>query len=336
MAALKIPDIRFFIGSVAFFTLASRALAVVIGFQIYQITHNALALGWLGLVEAIPALSLVLFGGYAADHFNRHKILLVTRAASCLCAIALALLSWHTHATSVMGLYAVIFLAGIARGFADPAGTAFEAQIIPKELTVNGASWISSMWITCSIAGPGAIGFAFDAWGARGSYLLIAGSFFLSCFWTCLIRPRPQIRPEHQEPVLKSIASGWHFVFRHQPLWAAMVLDLFAVFFGGAMILLPIYANDILHVGAKGLGLLNAAPSVDTNTFNASNLSAFSSQLAVNLHELRMTFLWPQLPNGNVGGGRQTFRVSVAGQLAQNPANGVLFYYNPQFFTNSP
>ena len=262
MAALKIPDLRFFIGSVAFFTLASRALAVVIGFQIYQITRNPLALGWLGLVEAIPAISLVLFGGYVADHFNRHKILMITRTASCFCAVALAFLSWHSHAVSVMGLYAVIFLAGIARGFADPASTAFEAQIIPKELTVNGASWISSMWITCSIAGPAVIGFVFDAWGARGSYLLIAGSFSLSCFWTSRLRPQPQIRPERQGSILKSIASGWHFVFTHQPLWAAMVLDLFAVFFGGAMILLPVYANDILHVGAKGLGFLNAAPSV--------------------------------------------------------------------------
>ena len=261
-AALKIPDIRFFIGSVAFFTLASRALAVVIGFQIYQITHNPLALGWLGLVEAVPALSLVLFGGYTADHWDRHKILLITRAASCLCAVAMAFLSWHSHAASLLGLYAMIFLAGIARGFADPASTAFEAQIIPKELTVSGASWISSMWITCSIAGPAAIGFIFDAQGASGSYLIIAGSFVVSFFCTLLVRPKPQIKPERHEPVLKSIAAGWHFVFTHQPLWAAMVLDLFAVLFGGAMILLPIYANDILHVGAKGLGLLNAAPSV--------------------------------------------------------------------------
>jgi hypothetical protein len=81
-AALKIADVRFFIGSVGFFTLASRALAVVIGFQIYQITHNPLSLGWLGLVEAVPALSLVLFGGYVADHFNRRKIILITRTAS--------------------------------------------------------------------------------------------------------------------------------------------------------------------------------------------------------------------------------------------------------------
>jgi len=219
IAALKLPDVRLFIGSVGFFTAASRALAVVIGFQIYQITHNALALGWLGLVEAIPALSLVLFGGYVADHFNRDKILLITRGVSCLCALAMALLSCRGHETPVMGLYAMIFLAGIARGFADPAGTAIEAQIIPKELTVNGSSWISSTWISCSIAGPTLIGFVFDAWGAVGSYLLIAASFAVAFAWTFLFRPGPQIKPQHQEPILKSIASGWRFVFTHQPLW---------------------------------------------------------------------------------------------------------------------
>jgi MFS family permease len=261
-AALKIADVRFFIGSVGFFTLASRALAVVIGFQIYQITHNPLSLGWLGLVEAVPALSLVLFGGYVADHFNRRKIILITRTASCLCAIALVLLSLKIHTASLLGLYAVIFLAGVARGFADPANTAFEAQVVPKHLTMNAASWISSTWIACSIMGPAAIGFIFDAWGAAGSYAVIAGCFILSLLLTLGILPKPQPPVERQEPMLKGIATGWQFVFSHQPLWGAMALDLFAVLFGGAMILLPVYANDILHVGAKGLGLLNAAPSL--------------------------------------------------------------------------
>ncbi len=260
-AALKIADIRFFIGSVGFFTLASRSLTVVIGFQIYRLTHSPLALGWLGLVEAIPAISLVLVGGYVADHFNRRKILLITRAASCLCAIALAALSTQQHATSIFGLYAVIFLAGVARGFADPANTAFEAQLVPKTLTVNAASWIGSTWIGCSIIGPAMIGFVFDAWGASGSYLLITGFFILSWVFTALIAPKPQTMPLHKESLAKSIRIGWRFVFSHQPLWAAIMLDLFAVLFGGAIALLPIYADDILHVGAKGLGLLNAAPA---------------------------------------------------------------------------
>lgn len=261
-AALQIADIRLFIGSVGFFTLASRALAVVIGFQIYKITHNPLALGWLGLVEAIPALSLVLFGGYVADHFNRRKILIITRTVSCLCATSLALLSIEVHQDSLLALYAVIFIAGIARGFADPAGTAFEAQVIPLHLTVSGASWISTTWISCSIIGPVIIGFIFESYGAVASYLVITLFFFLSCICTFLIAPKIQDIPTIKESIFKSIGSGWKFVFGNQPLLGALALDLFAVLFGGVMILLPVYASDILHIGAKGLGLLNAAPSM--------------------------------------------------------------------------
>ena len=119
--ALQLAEIRLFLGSVGCFTLASRALAVVIGFQIYRITRSPLALGWLGLIEAIPALSLVPFGGYVADRFNRRAILLITRAVSSVCAILLATLSWRSRAGSLPGLYAMIFFAGIARGFAAPA-----------------------------------------------------------------------------------------------------------------------------------------------------------------------------------------------------------------------
>jgi MFS family permease len=247
---------------VGFFTLGSRSLAVIIGFQIYKITHSALCLGWLGLVEAIPALSLVLIGGYVADHFNRRKILLITRASSCVCGLALAALSMQSYAHSLIGLYSVIFLAGIARGFADPANSAFEAQVVPKTITVNASSWISSAWIGCSVIGPAVIGFVFDAWGAYASYLLISGFFIISWFSTLAIGPKPQVMPEHKEPLLKSIAMGWRFVLGHQPLWGAMALDLMAVLFGGVIALLPIYASDILHVGAKGLGLLNAATSL--------------------------------------------------------------------------
>jgi MFS family permease len=260
--ALKIPDIRFFISSVGFFTLASRALAVVIGFQIYKITHSPLALGWLGLVEAIPAISIAPFGGYVADRFNRRKIILITRAASGLCTLSLAFISWQSHTNPLLWLYAMIFIAGVARGFADPANTAFEAQVVPKHLTVNASSWISSTWISCSVIGPAGIGFIFDAWGAEGSYLLITAGFILSWIFTIAIPPKPQILPPKEGSILKSIGIGWRFVFKTQTLWAAMSLDLFAVFFGGAIILLPIYANDILHVGAKGLGLLNAAPAL--------------------------------------------------------------------------
>ena len=260
--ALKIADVRLFLSSVAFFTLSRSALAVVIGFQIYRLTHNPLMLGWLGLVEAIPAISLVLYGGYAADHFNRQKIILITRAVSFACAVILVLLSWDSRSVSLAGLYIVIFIAGLARGFADPANTAFEAQIVPKHLAVNASSWITSTWITCSVAGPAAIGFIFDAWGAAASYFVIASGYAFSWIGTMFISPKPQPIQERGEPILKSIGSGLRFVFKNQALLGALALDLFAVFFGGAIALLPVYAEDILRVGAKGLGLLNAAPSL--------------------------------------------------------------------------
>ena len=260
--ALKVINIQFFIGAVGFFSLASRAMVVIIGFQVYRLTHNPAALGWLGLIEAIPAISLVLFGGYVADHFNRKRILLITRAVSCACALILAFLSLEYSSNSIFGLYAIIFIAGIARGFADPAGTAFEAQVVPKHLTVNAASWISSTWISCSVLGPIIIGFLFDAKGASACYFLIA--IFFASAWICttLIKPTPQPVQEKKAPTLKDITIGWRFVFKNQALWGALALDLFAVLFGGAIALLPIYADDILKVGAKGLGFLNAAPSL--------------------------------------------------------------------------
>lgn len=261
-AALKVTQVRLFIGAVGSFTLASRALAVVIAFQIYKITHSPLALGWLGLIEAIPAISIAPFGGYIADHFNRKNILLVTRGALIVCTLGLAILSWQKNTNPLLGLYLIIFLAGIARGFADPANTALEAQIVPKHLTVNATSWIGTTWITCSILGPAAIGFIFDALSASGSYFIIAFGFSASWLFTLQMQPAAQNLPHKREEIWGSIATGWRFIFRHQPLFSAMSLDLFSVFFGGAMILLPIYANDILHVGAKGLGLLNAAPSL--------------------------------------------------------------------------
>jgi MFS family permease len=260
LAAIKLPEIRYFLGAVAFFTLASRALVVIIGLQIYNITHSALALGILGLIEAIPAISLSLYGGYIADHYNRRTILLITRAASVVCALLLAFISSHPGGANVTALYAVIFLAGIARGFADPAQSAFEAQVVPKHMTVNASSWIGSTLLLCSIIGPAAVGFLYDIFGISTTYLLIAISFLLS--WVCTAFIAPKAKPNiERESIIKSIKTGIKFVIREQALISSMALDLFAVLFGGAVALLPIFATDILHVGAKGLGLMQAAPA---------------------------------------------------------------------------
>jgi MFS family permease len=260
-AALKVANIRYSLGAIGFTSFASRALMVIIGFQIYQITHSVLSLGWLGLIEAIPAISLAPFGGYVADHFNRRRILLTWRLVVVFCALALAFFSWQAGPHALVGLYGMIFLAGVARSFLDPATTAFEAQVVPKHLTVNASSWLSSTWILSSILGAAVIGFIYDAWGPAKSYLLMAGFFLLSWVCTVVIVPAPQIMPPQRETLWEGIRVGWVTLFKIRPLVGAMALDMFSVFFGGAISLLPVYASDILHVGAKGLGFLNAAPS---------------------------------------------------------------------------
>jgi MFS family permease len=261
-SALALPAFRCFLAAAVAASFAGRSLAVVIGFQVYQLTKDPLALGLLGLVEAIPAVSLALFGGYVADQYNRRSIVLVARFGLVLCVLALTLVSLAGAATSVWALYAVIFVAGIARGFAEPASSGLEAQVVPRDRAVNASVWLSSAGQTAGVLGPAAAGFAYDGLGPVAVYAVIAGLYLL-CWLGILSLPRPAMpRTGAREPMMQSIAEGVRFVFRSQVFLGALALDLFAVLFGGAIALLPIFAADLLQVGATGLGLLSAAPAV--------------------------------------------------------------------------
>ena len=248
---------------------AARGLAVVIGFQIYALTKDPLALGLLGLVEAIPALSLALFGGYIADQFNRRSIVLVTRAALALCGLALTLLSVAGEATSVWALYAVIFVFGIARGFSEPAFAGLEAQLVPRERAVRASAWLASAGQTAAVLGPAGAGFAYAHFGVASTYAVFAVLYAVSfvCVLTVPHPPSPRLAGvTAREPVWHSIGEGLRFVFANPIFLGAMSLDLFAVLFGGAIALLPIFATDLLQVGPEEFGLLSAAPAVGALT----------------------------------------------------------------------
>ncbi|MBL8057037.1 MAG: MFS transporter, partial [Anaerolineales bacterium] len=159
-------------------------------------------------------------------------------------------------------LYAAVFVAGLARGFADPAASAFEAQVVPRELYVNASTWSGSVWQATSILGPALGGVIYAGWGAAAAYGWVAGLLALSGLSMALIRPKPLPVVSHTESIWSSIAAGVRYVWHHQVLLGSMALDLFAVLFGGAVALLPIFASDILRVGPSGLGLLAAAPAV--------------------------------------------------------------------------
>jgi MFS family permease len=256
------PDFRRLFAAAACSTLASRGLAVVLGYEVYELTRNPLALGFLGLVEAIPALSLALYGGHVADRSDRRRILRTTLGALVVCAALLALLeTTNLGQARLVMLYGVVFLAGIARGFAEPAAAALEAQVVPWELLINSSTLMASCWMTAAVVGPLAGGVAYARFGAAWTFVGVGTLYALA--WTAVTRmtPRPIPAPPAGESVWESVATGVRYVVGDQVLLGSMALDLFAVLFGGAIALLPVFARDILRVGPIGLGVLNAAPT---------------------------------------------------------------------------
>ena len=256
------PDFRHLFVSNACATFAGRALAVLLGYQVYALTNSPLALGGLGLVEAIPSISLALYGGHIADRRDRRLILRATLAALATCAAALAALEhFGAGEAQLYFLYGVVFVAGIARGFAEPAAGALEAQVVPRDLLINSSTLMASCWLIGAVTGPLAAGVAFTAVGAAATFLAIALIYLAALMAIWRIGQRPIPAAPLGESVWESVAAGVRYVFGDQVLAGSMALDLFAVLFGGAIALLPVFARDILHVGPVGLGVLNAAPT---------------------------------------------------------------------------
>jgi hypothetical protein len=152
-AALRVGEIRLMLTASGLAGLANRALAVVVGYQVYALTKSPLMIGILGLVEAVPAIALSLYGGHVADRADRRAIILVARVVSMACAIAFAVNSLAGAEASILTLYGAVFVAGLARGFHDPAAIAFEAQVVPQHLTLNASSWFSTVWQGTAILG---------------------------------------------------------------------------------------------------------------------------------------------------------------------------------------
>ena len=258
---LGLPEFRALLGARLTNSLAVSALVTVVAYQTYDITRDPLALGWLGLVEAIPALSLALYGGHVADRHDRRTIVVIASTVVTACAVALAVLS-AGGAPALLGILAVIFATGIASGFERPAQTALEAQVVPRAEAARGISFLSSVSLGGSIVGPALGGIAIAVVGVAATYAGIAVLLVASTVCLALIGRKPIPDRVADEPILQSLLGGIRYVARTPVMVGSMALDLFAVFFGGAIALLPIFASDILFVGPVGLGVLRTAPSV--------------------------------------------------------------------------
>lgn len=263
-AALKIRDFRFFVSARFCVTLAIQIQSVVVAFQVYTMTHDPFSLGLIGLSEALPSIAVSLYAGHVADVLERKKIIVACVSTLLFCSACLLLftvdLGEHLLNNGVFPIYSVIFISGIARGFLSPAIFSFMPQLVPRDLYTNAVTWNSTLWETASITGLALGGFLF-AIGVKTAYSVDVALMLAGLVLILLVHKKPVPPATGEEGVREKIKAGLRFVFDNKIILSAISLDLFAVLFGGAVALLPIFADEILHVGSVGLGFLRAAPS---------------------------------------------------------------------------
>jgi MFS family permease len=265
--ALQFPEFRAYVTGNTLFTIALLIQEVVLAYEIYKITHNPLALGLIGLAEAVPFISLVLFGGHFADNRDKKKIMQVTLSLIISSSIFLLYSSSQLRSADpdfhIYSIYAVIFIIGLSKGFFSPAASSLNPFLVPKEVFANAATWNSSFWQLGSILGPGVAGFLYAYAGLSGSLITVIALLLgvMVCIFQIDNRPVP-VKTVHHESIWHSLREGIAYVFKTKIILYSISLDLFSVLFGGVIAILPIFAEDILKVGAEGLGILRAAPSV--------------------------------------------------------------------------
>ncbi|MFZ7114895.1 MAG: MFS transporter [Bacteroidota bacterium] len=265
--AFRFIDYRRFIFSKFMLTLALQIQFVVISWQVYQLTHDFLALGLLGLFEAIPAVTLALFGGYISDRNDRQKIVFIIMMMQMLCSTALVFISYHYTSNpgeveTVFPYYVIMFFVGLLRGFYSPAQFPLMTQLVPREAYANSSAWNSTFWHIAVVVGSSIGGLLLAFFGANVVYIIVVFCLLLGVVQIYRIPPQPPQSVKQGESVKDSITQGLSFVFKNQMIFGAMLLDLIAVLFGGATAMLPVFASEVLHVGETGFGILRAAPFV--------------------------------------------------------------------------
>ncbi|MES1166141.1 MAG: MFS transporter [Verrucomicrobiota bacterium] len=267
-APLRIPNFRWFVGSILAMAMGAQVQGVVVAWQMYALTHDPLALGMVGLAEAAPFIGFALYAGHVADVLDRRRVALVALAVLLASAAALAaasrLLLRHGHPAAWIRwtIYAVVVVCGAARSFLLPARNALGADLVPRPLYPSAVAWRTGIWQVAAVSGP-ALGGILYAWvGPTVSYAIAAVLMALALGAVARIRTAPRTTPARPEPLLASVRAGLAFLLTKPIFMGAITLDLLAVLFGGAVAILPIFAEAILRVGPQGLGALRAAPAV--------------------------------------------------------------------------
>jgi MFS family permease len=262
-------DFRLYQSARLFVILGAEAQSVAVAWQVYQITHSALALGYTGLALFLPGIFVMLAAGHAADRYDRRGIILICYAAQFLCTSALLYFAL-TGIQRIWPIYTVLVGIGLGRAFSGPASSAMVPSLVPKDHFVNAITWGATIYQIANMAGPAIGGLLFTLplsgvlaeWnGAAVVYAFTLTMLALFLVFVSMIRTRVE-RTDKKAFNLSTMLAGLKYVWETKILLGSISLDLFAVLLGGAVALLPIYATEILHAGPRGLGLLRAMPSV--------------------------------------------------------------------------
>ncbi len=241
---------------------------IVIEWVVYSLTKNPLSLGIIGLMEVIPAVGMALFAGHIVDQNEKKGMLLKCIIAFSIISFGLFVLTLpdisNHYAPKIIlySIYTFVFLGGLVRAFLGPTIFSLLSLLVPKKEYSNAATWSSSIWQIASVLGPAFAGFSISWIGIHGAMSFVFGCSVLSLIALSQLGTKPILNPKIGEPIMDSLKEGVKFVYTNKTILGALSLDMVAVLFGGAVALLPIFAQDILKVGPEGFGILRAAPAI--------------------------------------------------------------------------
>lgn len=267
-AAMRIPEYRNLMMGRFLFIMGLRMMGTLVGWWIYELTNDPFAIGLIGLSEVVPAVSLSLYAGHVIDISEKRRLLLRGVLSYLTCAVFLLLLS-TSYSASVLSehwiafsIYVLIFFTGIFRAFTGPAFGTMLANIVPREHLQNATTWNQGIWLSASVSGHATVGFLIAFLGNTNSLLIICSMVSMGFLFLYQIKPKPPLPHAGEKKTLDSVKEGLRFVFRTKEVLGALSLDLFAVLFGGAVAMIPVFARDILKTGPIGFGWLNAASDI--------------------------------------------------------------------------
>jgi MFS family permease len=263
--SVKIPEFRSLMAGRFLFIMGLRMMSTLVGWWIYELTNAPFAIGLVGLSEFLPAFLLALYAGHVIDMSEKRRLILTGVALYTIATLALLTLSTSftgKHLTNhwiAISIYVVIFGTGVVRAFTGPVFNVMLGSIVSKSQLQNATTWNQGSWLSASVTGHATGGLLIAGLGNTGTLIVITSLLLLAFMVLLRLKTKPALNDRGEKKTWDSVKEGIRFVFKTKEVLGALTLDLFAVLFGGAVAMVPVFARDILKVGPQGFGFLNGA-----------------------------------------------------------------------------